>query len=228
MRARDALHVRIVREHQRQLLLEHQHARGDRRDDVVARVDQPQRARGMLRSLSCATASRSPSSSLRHAAAALLRGQRRPRCRCARTPRPGPRQIRLVAVAVAGGEQRHPARVVVGRRPAARDGRRGARASALARGCASGTSAAARRGCTPSVFSSSLRARARVRVDRVDDLRRRPECRRCARPRRSSVSSRSRKRCALRRGTCTALARSIRCGKSTFHGCGGTYGHFVM
>ena len=25
-----------------------------------------------------------------------------------------------------------------------------------------------------------------------------------------------------------ALARSIRCGKSTFHGCGGTYGHFVM
>ena len=26
----------------------------------------------------------------------------------------------------------------------------------------------------------------------------------------------------------TALARSIRCGKSRFHGCGGTYGHFVM
>src|SRR5213594_3767620 len=26
----------------------------------------------------------------------------------------------------------------------------------------------------------------------------------------------------------TALARSIRCGKSTFQGCGGTYGHFVM
>ena len=26
----------------------------------------------------------------------------------------------------------------------------------------------------------------------------------------------------------TAFARSIRCGKSTFHGCGGTYGHFVM
>ena len=25
-----------------------------------------------------------------------------------------------------------------------------------------------------------------------------------------------------------ALARSIRCGKSTFHGCGGTYGHLVM
>src|SRR6185436_18024172 len=25
-----------------------------------------------------------------------------------------------------------------------------------------------------------------------------------------------------------ALPRSIRCGKSTFHGCGGTYGHFVM
>src|SRR5512147_2218990 len=27
---------------------------------------------------------------------------------------------------------------------------------------------------------------------------------------------------------CTALARSIRCGKSRFHGCGGTYGHLVM
>jgi hypothetical protein len=26
----------------------------------------------------------------------------------------------------------------------------------------------------------------------------------------------------------TAFARSIRCGKSRFHGCGGTYGHFVM
>jgi len=26
----------------------------------------------------------------------------------------------------------------------------------------------------------------------------------------------------------TAFARSIRCGKSTFHACGGTYGHFVM
>src|SRR3954463_16481674 len=25
-----------------------------------------------------------------------------------------------------------------------------------------------------------------------------------------------------------ALARSMTCGKSTFHGCGGTYGHFVM
>jgi len=26
----------------------------------------------------------------------------------------------------------------------------------------------------------------------------------------------------------TALARSMTCGKSTFQGCGGTYGHFVM
>jgi len=26
----------------------------------------------------------------------------------------------------------------------------------------------------------------------------------------------------------TALARSIRCGKSMFQGCGGTYGHLVM
>jgi hypothetical protein len=26
----------------------------------------------------------------------------------------------------------------------------------------------------------------------------------------------------------TALARSIRCGKSTFQSCGGTYGHLVM
>ncbi len=25
-----------------------------------------------------------------------------------------------------------------------------------------------------------------------------------------------------------ALARSIRCGKSTFHSCGGTYGHLLM
>ena len=25
-----------------------------------------------------------------------------------------------------------------------------------------------------------------------------------------------------------ALARSIRCGKSRFHGCGGVYGHLVM
>ncbi len=27
---------------------------------------------------------------------------------------------------------------------------------------------------------------------------------------------------------CTALARSIRCGKSRFHWCGGTYGHLLM
>ena len=26
---------------------------------------------------------------------------------------------------------------------------------------------------------------------------------------------------------CTALARSIRCGKSSAHSCGGTYGHLV-
>ena len=26
----------------------------------------------------------------------------------------------------------------------------------------------------------------------------------------------------------TAFARSMTCGKSTFHGCGGTYGHLVM
>ena len=29
------------------------------------------------------------------------------------------------------------------------------------------------------------------------------------------------------RSNATALARSIRCGKSTFHGCGGVYGHLV-
>ena len=40
-------------------------------------------------------------------------------------------------------------------------------------------------------------------------------------------SSRSRKRTSPARNF-TAFARSIRCGKSTFHGCGGTYGHFVM
>jgi hypothetical protein len=40
-------------------------------------------------------------------------------------------------------------------------------------------------------------------------------------------SSLSRKLCSpLRCWWC--FARSIRCGKSTFHGCGGTYGHFVM
>ena len=41
------------------------------------------------------------------------------------------------------------------------------------------------------------------------------------------VSSRSRGAAGRLRNRC-ALARSIRCGKSTFHGCGGTYGHFVM
>jgi len=40
-------------------------------------------------------------------------------------------------------------------------------------------------------------------------------------------SSLSRKLCSpFRCWTC--LARSIRCGKSTFQGCGGTYGHLVM
>ena len=39
-------------------------------------------------------------------------------------------------------------------------------------------------------------------------------------------STRSRRRPPVLRN-CTALARSIRCGKSRFHSCGGTYGHLV-
>ena len=60
--------------HQRQLLLEHQHARGDRRHDVVAGVAPAAAAAGCWCSLSFATASRSPELELRHAAAALAGG----------------------------------------------------------------------------------------------------------------------------------------------------------
>src|SRR5688500_10987629 len=44
----------------------------------------------------------------------------------------------------------------------------------------------------------------------------------------ASVEESSRSRNLIPFLNLIALARSMTCGKSTFHGCGGTYGHFVM
>ena len=132
-------------------------------------------------------------------------------------------QVRLVAIAVAGDEQRHLAAGLVGGLDFGRPCPRRARARLLpVFEWNFGIGAVA---STPSVASSNLRPAfvpftaltisattgmpAMLPSPRVFD------------------SSLSRKQCSPLR-CCTCLARSIRCGKSMFQGCGGTYGHFVM
>ena len=119
----------------------------------------------------------------------LSLGAARSRCRCARTRRQIESDLRLVAIDVAGGEERHLAARVFA--PAVRCCRRRrspggswCRAAAGAGARVAGVFRNRRVGCTPSVFSSSARPSGGV-VDRVHHLRRPPECRRCCPPYRS-------------------------------------------
>ena len=211
------LHVRVLGKHQRQLLLEHQHAGGNRRDDVVAVVDQRLQLRDvevlvLLDRLEIAQLE------LGHAAAFLLAQRRSPRCRCAGTPRSDPR---------AG---------------AARCGRRSrSRTAQRCRAC--------RRWPSPRRAAPASRARSPGAGLRMKFRNRRGRHRHPAQPRaiarpplvpftaltisattgmpamlprpRVFESSLSRKECSPFL-CCRCLARSIRCGKSMFQGCGGT------
>ena len=98
------LHLRVVRKHQRQLLLEHQRARGHGRHDVPALVDQS-RQLGNVLLLQLLDRLEIAHLQLRHAAAALLRRDRHGDAVVLEDRGEILAQVRLVAIAVAGREQ---------------------------------------------------------------------------------------------------------------------------
>jgi len=100
------LHLGVVRKHQRQLLLEHQHAGGDHRHDVPTLVHHGGQHRdvGLLRLLHRLQVAQLQ---LGHAAAALLLGDGHRDVVVLQNRRQVLADMGLVVVAVAGGEQDH-------------------------------------------------------------------------------------------------------------------------
>ncbi len=102
------LHVRVLREHERQLLLEHQHAGRDRRDDVVAVVHHLLQV-GDVEVLVVRDGLQITQFELGHATALFLRDEADFDAVVLEHLHEVDVEVGLVTVAVAGGEDRHAA-----------------------------------------------------------------------------------------------------------------------
>src|SRR6185437_12119420 len=102
---RHPLHGGIVGKHQRQLLLEHEHAGRDRRDDVDAGVDGAEELRDVVL-LQARNRLEVPELQSGHAAAPLLREKRHGDVVVLEDGNQILVDLRVVAVAIAGGEER--------------------------------------------------------------------------------------------------------------------------
>jgi hypothetical protein len=139
----DALHLLITGKHQRQLLLEHQHARWNRRHDVEAGVHQLEQLRDVVL-LEAGHRRKIAELELGHAAAALLAASTSADAVVLEHRRQVLRQLGFIAIAIAGGKQHHLAAGIAAGlcRQIAPQGC----ASGAGARCASNTSAAARAG----------------------------------------------------------------------------------
>ena len=100
------LHVSILRKEQWQLLLEHQHARGNRRHDVVAGIDHGFQLRDVAL-LQLRDLFKIPQLEQGHAAAALLGNQAHGNAVVLEERDQVGCKLRLIAIAVAGGKERN-------------------------------------------------------------------------------------------------------------------------
>ena len=180
----DRPHVRVVREEERQLLLEHQHAGRDRGQDVVAGGDH-RRERRDVRLLELRDRVEVAELELRHAAAALLRARARPGCRCARAPRRGPRRCPARCGCRSRSRIRRRGRVVPAAGTASSAGF--ARRASRVRNCGAWNSGSGASRCTPSAPSSSAPAEPGCGSPHSRS-RARPGCPRCGRRRRSTTA----------------------------------------